>query len=665
MILLSVFVIVPVALWGILFLAFVGHGFLYRDAILAASTALAVFTVVLTECLSAIGGLTYVWVVLVWAMALILATYVLRERWGRGFVAVRQAPSPISDTWDRVVVGVLAFFVVGTFLAAFLYPIVNFDSLTYHMPRVLMWHQNQSVRFYPVPDGRHLFASTLVEYGILNLKILAGGTDRLASLVQWLSYCLAVSMGSLIALRLGASRRGQQISALAVAAAPMAVLEASTTQNDLTTAMWCMALAYLVLTYVKRPPRTIRAVAALGGWIGLVLALAFQSKASAYLVCAPFLIWLAITSLWRDGMKRSAILAGCLLLSTLALSAGIYARNASVFGANIIASDAPSMSHVLVRDRDPRTLATTALKNASMLVGSPLISANEAVVRAVGEIVSAYGGELENPATKEPTAPPYRLNANVPFAHDSAPSPLSFILLVLAFGVAAGTKENRNRYVVGFAVCSLAALLLLSSLVTWNEYVTRVLLPPLLLCLAVVGPATDAAPRHRGHITRLLVSCTVAAAVLWGLTALLFNWTNPLLPGSFLPVPEPSPIVLRDAGWWNTSYHDLGFRMNIPDKQYAYERIAQAVRENEVRRLAIAVPSGRPLYPLQAMLPEVRFQYVGDTLFPEKIPLGDFRPDAILEFSRIASTTPSADDSGLLLERQQVSAKSFIVLRRP
>ncbi len=424
-----------------------------------------------------------------------------------------------------------------------------------------------------------------------------------------------------------------------------------------------MAVAYLVLRYVRTPPSAMRAVAVTGAWIGAVLALGVQSKASAYLVCATFLVWLAVAALMRDGLKRSAVLAGCLVVATLALSAGIYARNASVLGANVIASDAPGVGHVLVRDRHPEVLATTALKNVSMLAALPSTGANQVLEGAVRGAVSVYGGDIEGTATKEPTAPVYRLNASVPFSHDSAPAPASLVLLALAAVVGVSIGENRDRSMIGFTACVLASMLLLAALVTWNEYVTRVLLPPLLIGLAVVGPATDVAPRHR--VAKVLAGVAVSVTVVWGMVALLFGWTNPLLPGSLLPLPASSPILVRDLGWWDTSYHDLGFRMNIPDTQYAYERIAQAVREDGIDRLAISVPRGRPLYPLLAMIPDTKVQYVGDTLFPQQIPSGDFEPDAVLEYSRIASGTPTSDGGGSVLEWQQVSPKSFIVLRRP
>lgn len=65
------------------------------------------------------------------------------------------------------------------------------------------------------------------------MKILAGGTERLSNTVQWFSYVFSVMAVSLIALGLGGERQGQQVAAMVAAATPMAILQASTTQNDL------------------------------------------------------------------------------------------------------------------------------------------------------------------------------------------------------------------------------------------------------------------------------------------------------------------------------------------------------------------------------------------------------------------------------------------------
>ena len=68
--------------------------------------------------------------------------------------------------------------------------------MSYHMPRVMHWIQNQNVDFYPTSTTRQLYVSPFSEYVILHLQLIVNG-DRLANLVQWFSM-----FGSLIGVSL-------------------------------------------------------------------------------------------------------------------------------------------------------------------------------------------------------------------------------------------------------------------------------------------------------------------------------------------------------------------------------------------------------------------------------------------------------------------------------
>ena len=89
-----------------------------------------------------------------------------------------------------------------TFLTALIYPPNTPDSMSYHMPRVMHWIQNQNVDFYPTSTTRQLYVSPFSEYVILHLQLIVNG-DRLANLVQWFSMFGSLIGVSLIARELG------------------------------------------------------------------------------------------------------------------------------------------------------------------------------------------------------------------------------------------------------------------------------------------------------------------------------------------------------------------------------------------------------------------------------------------------------------------------------
>jgi hypothetical protein len=82
---------------------------------------------------------------------------------------------------------------VLTGLIAIVSPANTWDSMTYHMSRVVHWIQNQGLAHYPTSILRQLHQNPWAEIAILHFQILSNG-DRFANLIQWLSM-IGASMG--------------------------------------------------------------------------------------------------------------------------------------------------------------------------------------------------------------------------------------------------------------------------------------------------------------------------------------------------------------------------------------------------------------------------------------------------------------------------------------
>ena len=122
------------------------------------------------------------------------------------------------------------FFIIG--LTAFLYVPNNYDSMTYHMARVAHWIQNESVDYYWTSNSRQNQMGPGAEYLILFFQIISG-SDRLANVVQFFSYLLIpVSLYYLMRV-IRIDRKTIPWIILICLTTPMAVLQASSTQNDL------------------------------------------------------------------------------------------------------------------------------------------------------------------------------------------------------------------------------------------------------------------------------------------------------------------------------------------------------------------------------------------------------------------------------------------------
>lgn len=609
----------PLALGAVVFLRFAAGERSLREAALLALTILMVALVAITEILSLFGVVAGPPLLAMWLVALAVAAVWSRRSLRPGVSRLRAAMQNLHAANAPASV-VLVLFGAGTLLSALLYPVVNYDSLTAHMPRVFFWLQNGSVAHYPTAFGPQLFSGTTTAFVVLHLKALSGGGDRFVNLAGWLSYAGAVLTVSLIALRLGAGRRGQQLAAVAAAATPMALLQASTTQTDVTTALWCLAAVYGVLRFFDDPPSSVRQGVPWALATGAALGLAVGAKASAYLALAPFFLWLAIGAVRRVGVARAAALAAVVLTMGVTLNAGQYTRNAMLLDGDVIASSAPGMSHILVPDRSVGGVITTALKNTSMLLGTPSERVNAGVAAGVRGIVGLYSGNPDDPRNAEEASGPYRLDGRIT-SHDVGPAPL--IVALAAFAAAAVTRAGRKARL--YLACAATALALTAGLVSWNLFVNRILLVPLLLFVPLVGLAAE---HLRSRTARAALAALAILAVAWGTGVMALNSTNRLVPPAVLPF----DLGMRDLGWWNTPYEALRYRVLAPEMEMPSRAIAAAVTARGAHRVGIIDHVRHaPVYCLLAPLGDRDVAYADKTLLRNRLDPSGFVPEVIME----------------------------------
>jgi Dolichyl-phosphate-mannose-protein mannosyltransferase len=255
-----------------------------RDALLRASIAFGVLTVVAVELLSVPEVLAAWPLAVFWGVVTAVATVVAVRRGGPaaivatlGSLARQRRATPRADRMRLAIAGTFA---AVTLLTAVVVPPNNWDAMTYHMPRVAHWLANGSVRHYPVARAQQLFMPPLNAYGIAVLQALAG-SDRWANLVQWLAYVGGAAIASLAAHRLGSGRTGQIAAGVAFLTLPMAIAQATTSQADLLTAYWALVLIAIVVG-------PLRADTAL--WAGAALGLGLLTKPSFALYALPLVL---------------------------------------------------------------------------------------------------------------------------------------------------------------------------------------------------------------------------------------------------------------------------------------------------------------------------------------------------------------------------------------
>ncbi len=262
-----------------------------RDSFMIASIGWGLAVVVITETLSGFRALDKVTVALAWGCIVLVLGICIWRLWKDSPDQKKSVILPQNlSTWSKgqkaLLVG-LCFVLATTFLVAICSPPNNNDSLAYHVSRVVHWIQNRSVAPYPTVIPRQNFMPPWSEYVLLNLSILTWG-DQLVNLAQWLAMIGCILGVSRLVSRFGVSLGGQLSSAVFIASLPMAILQSSSTQNDLITAFWTIVLANLVVTAI----RTEHIGWYEGALLGAVCGLGVLTKGTFLAYCFPLLAWL-------------------------------------------------------------------------------------------------------------------------------------------------------------------------------------------------------------------------------------------------------------------------------------------------------------------------------------------------------------------------------------
>lgn len=576
-----------------------------REKGLAVAVAVASFAVVSTEALSLVGAFNRSGLLLAWA-TLAAATIVLSR--GR-HIAAHPVPASRAPRRPADAVELLLLVAVGAVLGCIWLTAASsapntFDSMTYHMSRIAHWHRNQGVFFYATNIPRQLYQLPGAEYLVAQLYVLFGG-DRVVNMVQWCALAGSVVGVSAIARWLGATRRGQLRAVLACATLPMAVLQGSSTQNDLVATLWivCTILFGIRLADGWSLPSAVLTGASLG--------LALLTKATAALFIAPFALSIPVAAYRARGRRPWLAVAVVVSIAVLFCLPHLV-RTQRIFGHPLgPLHEAGGQYGYLVDGVSPATITSGALRSFGLQAAGPSRTINDWLETSIVRAHRALGIDPDDPKTTW---------GGLTFAigdaardEDAAGNP-QHLLLLAAIGVGLAVDPRMRRRRLLYAAALMGGFLLFSTVLKWMPWHGRLHLPLLVIAMPLAGIRLPA--RHSAPIT-------VAAAIILTLVAgpqLLYNQRRPLLP--------PGSVL-------QTSRAEQYFAGN-PGVEHAY-RDALRLLETDVRCAEVGLALGPDdyEYPLWALPANaggrpIRFEHVGVNNPSSRLQDPSFAPCAVL-----------------------------------
>jgi hypothetical protein len=426
----------------------------------------------------------------------------------------------------------------------------NWDSLTYHLPRVRHWIQDRSLGNYPTSILRQLTLAPGAEMLLTQLWLLSG-SDRLWNLPQWGAWIGSIVAVPTIAARLGAGRAARVAAAVFAATLPMAILQGSSTQNDLILSFWLLTFVSFSLQSLQDGRSPGEALLA-GGSLGL----AALTKPTAYLFALPFLLWFAISLVRRRGARaaKPLVLAGAIVLL---VNAGQWSRSIAISGSPL-GPDYGTVNEA----RTPAILVSNLSRNLALHLAGPSDGWNRAVEAAVAAFHRLLSVGVDDPRSTWPGArfhvPAGLARAGRPEAdeaiyamfHDGQAGNPAHLLLLCAAGVLLVARRRAASSPLRAYLAAIAAGALLFCLVLrWQPWNSRLHLPLFLLG----APLTAAVLANRPgsawprRLCLILLLCALpwtlvnAARPLVGDASVL---ATPRLAQYFAEVPEAMPPFL-------------------------------------------------------------------------------------------------------------------------
>ena len=475
--------------------------------------------------------------------------------------------------------------VITTFinlLTGLVAPPNNWDSMTYHMPRVMHWIQNQSVVHYQTNIIRQISFPPGTSYLVMHLQILSG-SDRFANFIQWTAYvgCIIVSR-SIVEIVFG--RKYELIGVLATASIPMAIMQSTTTQNDLVVSYWLICLLYFTLL---KNPYTFGNIIC----IGLSFGLGIITKYTAYIFGSPVIGMWIFRYLLEKGIQNRTKLISLVILVTMIVTPSVphLLRNYALFG-NLLGDDMGTRNEFL-------TLSAVLSNFLRLLPINLPIPGLWTIISWIH--INILHIEINNPQTTYVDIEKYLTSFKPLFYlaphEDHIGNPLHLLGIFTGITrVFINYFRNKNEYhqkILLLSISSLIGIFLFCLLLKFQPWNNRLLVPFLILSVPIY--VYQILHYKKKLIYNGVLGSLIVSSVIYALTPI----RHPILPIPITTI-ESAPSIL------SLSRREIYFAGARKELKYPYSKATELISSSNCKKVGLAIGEDDWEYPIWALLGE-------------------------------------------------------------
>lgn len=480
---------------------------------------------------------------------------------------------------------VAIFFVIMLMVAVKTVP-YNWDSMTYHLPRVFHWAQNGSVGHYATAISRQVSSPLGGAYVALHVYVMSGKSDRFLNLLQCCSFLTNSVLVYGIAKKIGCSKKYCYMAMLLFCSMPIAFAEAFTTQVDNFAALWMLSTVYLLIDLLRRENRLEWSKNTYGRVVILSFCVTFGylTKPSVGIGMLFFAIWLLIVVIRRkDRIIPILIYLFTAFVIMMVLLAPGIARNIATYDA----LSAPEVGQrQLIGTLKPQEVMVNCVKNLTFNMPAIWIyDSSTMLYNGVNVLADMLEVDIDNPTIAE-DGRAFVIHDVQEYDHDTAINPIIVYLLIIfaVIGVVKRKKnyldEMGNRYfrVTGLAFVAFCAIL------RWEPFVSRYMIS----YLAILSPAIA------WQAEKLIEQTTDRKNKEMGI------WLKTLI--YFLCFTELFGVLVYHSGIALSASRYEGYFINRTDIEESYRKTADIINCRDCENIGILTGINAYEYPLTVML---------------------------------------------------------------
>ena len=363
----------------------------------------------------------------------------------------------------------------------------NWDSMTYHIPRIVHWIQNQSTEHYATNIIRQIANPPFHEFICLDVYLMSGNRDIFLNLVQCAAFLTNAWLVYEMSRKLGCDKKFSKVGVLLFCSMPVAFAEALTTQNDNLCSMFLMIFLFYLLDFlhisrkIEDCKENYVKVVVMAACVGF----GYLTKPTATMAMLFLsIILLVVCIIRRDNLKIITKLILMALPIMLIILIPEMAKNIKTFGA-IFPSGTGARQ--LVGTLNPKYLFINGLKNFSFnLPTIYIINSHVYLTSFVCMVAKLIRVDINDPTISE-DGRVFSLHQAPSFGHDTAVSSTILIVAVVCLAWCVYRRKNAEKYPKMYTYVVMTMFALVCIFIRWEPYVSRYMFPYLALMCPMVS----------------------------------------------------------------------------------------------------------------------------------------------------------------------------------